>query len=425
MGARGLVLGLAFATGLAHAEVSERRAQTSSGHAIELALIEGQSGPFADAGAAVRRNLEFAIEVINARGGVRLPDGSHPLALRVYDSHGQTEEALVLLRAATDAGARIVLEGNSSAVAGALVDAINKHNARFADTRVLFLNYSADDPALTGERCSFWHFRFDAHSQMRMNALTDLLAGDARVRRVYLIDQDYVFGRDVARTARELLLRKRPDVEIVGDTLHPLGSVKDFAPYVAKIRAAGADTVITGNWGSDLTLLVRAAREAGLNTRFYTFFGNSLGAPAALGEAGVGRVVAVAEWQPNSAGDASRRAVLAFRRRYPEPHDQYQILRLQVMLEMLAAAMEKAGSSDVTATARALEGLHYSNGFHEATLRADDHQLLQPLDVSVMEPSGSEGTAFDQEGSGYGFRTVRYQPTAATTPANQCRMVRP
>ncbi|MCX8114217.1 MAG: ABC transporter substrate-binding protein, partial [Burkholderiaceae bacterium] len=263
---------------------------------IRVGMIEAMSGPFANAGEAVARNLRFAVARVNARGGVRLPRGARPLRLEVYDSKGQADEALVMLRRAADEGATVIVQGNSSAVAGALIEAINRHNERVGErdpaARLLFLNYSAVDPALTNERCSFWHFRFDAHAGMRMAALIDVLAADRNVRSVYLLNQDYSFGREVARSARELLALRRPDVRIVGDELHPLGRIKDFMPYAVKIKASGAQAVITGNWGNDLTLLVKAAREGGDEGRFYTFYGNALGAPAAMGEAGIDRVIA-------------------------------------------------------------------------------------------------------------------------------------
>jgi branched-chain amino acid transport system substrate-binding protein len=72
------------------------------------------------------------------------------------------------------------LQGNSSATAAALIDAINKHNEREPRKRVLFLNYSAVDPILTNEKCSFWHFRFDAHADMRMAALMEVVREDKR-----------------------------------------------------------------------------------------------------------------------------------------------------------------------------------------------------------------------------------------------------
>lgn len=398
------------------------------GEPIRLALIESLSGPFANTGEAVFRNLLWATERVNARGGVPLPaaqGGARPLAIERHDSKGQNEEALSALRAAIDGGARVVMQGNSSAVAAVLVDAIARHNERDPARRVLYLNYSAVDPALTNERCSFWHFRFDAHADMRMAALMQVLREDAAVRSAYLIGQDYSFGQAVLREARRQLAAQRPDVAIVGDELHPVGRVKDFAPYAAKIKASGAQAVITGNWGNDLMLLVKAAREAGFDGRFYTFYGNALGAPAALGEAGVGKVLAVADWLPNVPGPDSQAFYKAFRERFPRPADDYVHMRMQLMIEALAQSMARAGSTDTVAVAQALEGAEVALAGRKGRMRAADHQFQQALVVGVMDRQGAPGVPFDVEGSGYGFRVVREIEAARAEQPAMCRMRRP
>lgn len=395
---------------------------------IRIGMIDGLSGPFANAGEAVVRNISYAIDSINARGGVSLPDGKHLLQLSTFDNKLGVEDSLVQFRQLTDEGIPFLIEGNSSAVAAALIDAVNKHNQREPERRVLFLNYSAVDPTLTNEKCSFWHFRFDASADMRMQALTEAIKADPATKRVYLIGQDYSFGRQVAKAAREQLSAKRPDIAIVGDELHPIGKIKDFAPYIAKMRSAGADAVITGNWGNDLTLLVKAARDAGFKARFYTFYANSLGAPAAIGDAGVGVVRAVAEWHPNAGGtpgSPSDAFYQQYRKRYPAAKDDYLYLRMQVMIEMLAKAIEKARSTDPKAVAYALEGAHYQSAFHEASMRAADHQLIQPLYLMQMQRADSGGIRFDNEGSGYGFRTERFIPAEQTVLPTSCRMQRP
>ncbi len=396
---------------------------------IPIALIEGLSGPFANAGEAVYRNLLFAAERVNRRGGVQLPGGARPLMLQRYDGKGSSEESLAMLRAALDRRVAFVAQGNSSAVAAAIIDALNKHNQRAPSSRALLLNYSAVDPVLTNEKCSFWHFRFDAHADMRLAALVEVLRADAALKKVYLIGQDYSFGQHVRSAARERIARARPDIEIVGDELHPIGRVKDFLPYAMKIKASGAQAVLTGNWGNDLTLLVKALREVGVDARIYSFYGNALGAPAAIGEAGVGRVLAVAEWHPNVDTQASRDFHEAFRARFPKPEEDYQHARMQVMVEMLVAAIERAGSTDATLVARALEGMHYDGrtlgGLHTGWMRAEDHQFIQPLVVSVMERVGSPGVRVDNEGSGYGFRTLRAFDARTTEQPSSCKMERP
>jgi branched-chain amino acid transport system substrate-binding protein len=393
---------------------------------IRIGMIEGLSGPFANAGEAVARNLQFAVARVNARGGVRMPGGARPLALKLYDSKGQVEEALVMLRRLTDDRTTFLLQGNSSAVAGALIDAVNRHNEREPGQRLLFLNYSAVDPTLTNERCSPWHFRFDAHADMRMAALMEVLAGDRRVQRVFLINQDYSFGREVARSARSMLAERRPDVQIVADELHPVGRIRDFAPHAAKIKASGADTVITGNWGNDLTFLVRAARDAGLDLGFYTFYGNGLGAVAAIGDAGVGRVRAVAEWHYNAGVPAMEAVYRAFRVSYPDARDDYFQARMTVLVEMLVRAIEAAQSTDAVDVALQLAGMRFTaaqgNPLGDVWMRADDHQLQAPLYVSILDRAGSRGVALDVEGSGFGFRTERYVDATRVARPHTCRM---
>ena len=386
---------------------------------VKLALVESMSGPFANTGEAVLRNIAWAVERVNERGGVKL-------RLQRYDSKGQNEEALSALRAAIDDGARIILQGNSSAIASALIEAINKHNEREPDKRVLFLNYSAVEPSLTNEKCSFWHFRFDAHANMRVAALMEVIREDKALKGVYLIGQDYSFGQAVLREAREQLSAQRPDVKVVGQELHPVGRVKDFAPYAVKIKASGAQAVITGNWGNDLTLLVKAARDVGYDGMFYTFYGNALGAPAALGDAGVGKVIAVADWLPNVQTAQSEAFYKSFRARFPKPQDDYVHMRMQLMIEALAQAVERAESAiDVVAIARKLELADVSLFGQRGYMRAADHQFQQTLVVGVMERVGQPGVKFDVEGSGYGFRVIREIAADKAQQPTTCKMVRP
>ena len=403
---------------------------------ITLAMIEGLSGPFGNTGEAAFRNLIWAAERVNARGGVKLPGtgGNRRLVIARYDSKGQSEEALSSMRAAIDDGAQIILQGNSSANAAALIDAINKHNEREPTKRVMFLNYAAVDPILTNEKCSYWHFRFDAHADMRVTALMEVIKDDKALKSIYLIGQDYIFGQAVLREGRRQLTSKRPDVAIVGDELHPLGRVKDFLPYMAKIKASGAQAVMTGNWGNDLTLLVKAAKDVGFEGKFYTFYGNALGAPAAIGDAGIGKVIAVAEWLPNVQNVGSEAFYQTYRTRFPKPVDDYVHMRMQLMIEALTQAIEKAVISsptgpeqplNIAAVAAQLENAAVSLPGHTGHMRAADHQFQQSLVVGTMDRQGTAGVKFDVEGSGYGFRVIKTIPAAVAEQPTSCKMQRP
>lgn len=392
---------------------------------IRIALVESLSGPFANTGEAVHRNLVWATERVNARGGIALPGGNRNLAIARYDNKGQSEEALSALRSAIDDGVTLIAQGNSSAIAATLIDAIGKHNQREPGKQVLLLNYSAVDPILTNEKCSFWHFRFDAHADMRMAALMQVIKTDTALKNIYLIGQDYSFGQAVLKEARRQFTLQRPDVQIVGDELHPLGRIKDFIPYAAKIKASGADAVLTGNWGNDLTLLVKAAKDVGFEGRFYTFYGNALGVPAALGDAGVGKVIAVADWFANTPGAASENFYKSFRQRFPKPEDDYVHMRMQLMVEALAQSIQQAGSAEARPVADKLEKASATLAGETGRMRAADHQFQQPLRVAIMDKQGVPGVPFDVEGSGYGFRLLKSITAQEAEQTHSCRMARP
>jgi branched-chain amino acid transport system substrate-binding protein len=400
---------------------------------LKLALIEGLSGANANGGEAVFRNLAWAVERVNARGGVSIgTQTKQTLVLERYDSKGQTDDALTNLRLAIDSGARFILQGNSSATAAALIEAINKHNEREPSKRVLFLNYSAVEPSLTNANCSFWHFRYDAHADMRMAALMDVMREDKALKNVYLIGQDYSFGQSVLREAKRQITAQRPDIKIVGEELHPMLRVKDFIPYVTKIKASGAQAVVTGNFSADLTLLIKAAKDVGFDGKFYTFYGNALGAPAAIGEAGIGKALAVADWLPNVQTKGSEDFYTSFRARFPQPQDDYVHMRMQLMVESLAQALDLAAKAgkvsvttvDVVAVAKALEQSRVTLGGQAGFMREQDHQFQQPLVVGVMERQGAGGVKFDVEGSGYGFKVIKTLSASAAEQPSTCKVQR-
>lgn len=427
---RGVFLSLTFSlcaaqTAQAVTDKKSPQAVAADAPVIPLALIEGLSGPFGNTGEVVFRNLLLASERVNQGGGVRLKNGAHALQLKRYDSKGQADEALTMLGTALEDGAHFVLQGNSSAVASALIDGLQKHNERQPDKAALLLNYAAVDPALTNERCNFWHFRFDAHADMRMTALMSVLKTDKTLQRIYLIGQDYSFGQAVLREAKRQLGVQRPDVEIVGEELHPMGRVKDFLPYMQKIKASGAQAVITGNFGNDLSLLVKAAKDAGFTGKFYTFYGNALGAPAAIGEAGVGKVLAVADWMPNVPGPESLSFYQGFKQRFPNPADDYAHLRMHLLVEALVQALEKAGSAEALPVALALEQVKFKQWGQAVAMRAADHQFQQPLVVGMMDRAGQPGVPFDVEGSGFGFRILSQLKAAQVDMPSSCIMKRP
>jgi branched-chain amino acid transport system substrate-binding protein len=383
---------------------------------VKVAFIDPLSGGAASTGILAQKTHQFYIDAINAAGGIN----GEKIALLSYDNKVNPQESLIQLKKALDEGARYVVQGNGSAVALALTDAVQKYNERNPGKEVVFLNYAAIDPALTNDKCSFWHFRFDADADMKMAAMTNAIATDRKIQKVYLINQDYSFGKAVAAAAQKMLAEKRPDIKIVGDELHPLQKVQDFSPYVAKIKASGADTVITGNWSNDMVLLIKAGRDAGLKVNWETYYGGSPGTVSAVREAGVDTLKQVSEWHKNAQPELDA-TVAAFDKRFPGVENEYAYWRAKTMWEMFAAAAKKAQSNDPVKLARALEGMKMSTPLGEVEMRADNHQILQPLYVSTLE----KGQKYDAEGTGLGWRTDTKVDGKATALPTSCRMERP
>ncbi|MEH6646986.1 branched-chain amino acid ABC transporter substrate-binding protein [Sulfitobacter sp.] len=388
---------------------------------IKVAFIDPLSGPFASTGTNGLHQFEFAADyMVNANGG--LLDGQQ-MEVIGFDNKISPKESLIQLQVAIDQGVRFIVQGNSSGVANALTEAIDKHNKRNPDSRVLFLNYAAVDPALTNDKCNFWHFRFDANADIKMDALTDVMAKDENLKKVYIIGQDYSFGKAVAAAAVDMLGTKRPDVEIVGNELHPIGKVKDFTPYSRKIVASGADAVITGNWGADMLGLGKSIIENGFEGPIYTYYAAGSGITAAFGESGKGRIRLVSQGDINPIGsDEARELYNAFKAKYPDGNiDQSRIFNT---IGMLSEAITQAGTADdVVAIASKLEGMEYDSMWGgKLFMRPQDHQLIQNMNVGVHT---DENVEFDYDNSGFGVVTESTIEMASMDSPTTCEMKRP
>lgn len=403
-GAFAVALGLPFA---ASAEV------------VKIAFIDPLSGILGNVGQNGLKSFQFLAEKLNEQ---KAAGAGVTFEIVPFDNKASPQESLTQLKAAQDQGIRYVTQGNGSGAAGAIIDAINKYNERNADKPMVFFNYAAVDPDLTNSKCSFWHFRFDADTSMKMEGLTTYMAKDKNIKKVFIIGQNYAHGIQVAKYAKELLARKRPDIQIVGEDLTPIAQTKDFAPYVAKIKASGADTIITGNWGADLTLLIKAAKEAGLDANFYTYYAGVTGTPTVMGASGAEKVKMIAYWHNNVDQNAFEPYYVEFKKKY---NDELYVAAAWVELKMLADSIKKAKSTDPTKVAFAMEGMEEKGpGAGEVTMRKSDHQLQMTLYIATWTKAGGK-LKHDVENTGYTFRTdAVLDPYVSSTPTS-CQMKRP
>jgi branched-chain amino acid transport system substrate-binding protein len=391
-------------------------AWAQKGETVKMVRIDAQSGLLGPVGVSQLKGYQFFAEKFSGAGN---PAGVK-FDVTGIDNKLSPAESLNALKAAIDGGARYIIQGNGSSVALALSDAITKHNERNPGKEVLYLNDAAVDPDLTNSKCSYWHFRFDADTSMKMEAMSSFMETQKDIKKVYILGQNYSHGVQVAKYTKETLARKRPDIQIVGEDLHPLAQTRDFAPYIAKIKASGADTVVTGNWGSDLSLLIKAANEGGYTGKFFTYYAGVTGTPTALGTNGAGRVYQVSYNHYNMGGQMQK-----WQDEFKaKTNDDFYTAATIRIFQTLGAAMAKAKSTDPVKVAAALEGIKVDSFNGEVEMRKTDHQLQQPLYISVWQKADKK-FPYSPENTGMTLAMVKEYPNYVSSTPTSCQMKRP
>ena len=400
------VLGLLFAGQVAKA------ADT-----IKIGYVDPFSGPFASSGDEFLKVFKVVIDRANAQGGAL----GKKFELVPFDSKLQPAEALIALKSITDQNIPFVMQCVGSNVGAAMIDGVSKHNARNPDNRLIYLNCGALATELTNEKCDFWQFRFAGSVDMR--AYTRVKSLPKSVTSVYVLNQDYLFGQSIQHDTRKWLAVLRPDIKVVADELMPFGKVQDFSPYVSKIKASGAQSVVTGNYNRDLNLLIKAAVDAGLEVRFDTFLAHTLGGPTAIGAAGEGRLTSVMDFSENVPVDVGNADAEKWGLAWRSGHEtDFWEVSFLTMFDMLAKAINQVGSTDALKVALALEGMTMKDLVGQETImRKDDHQLLMPYYAGMF----TKNVKYDAERTGLGWKTEATATAADLTLPTTCKMKRP
>ena len=384
---------------------------------IKIMYTDPLSGPFAQVGDQNLQQFKYIIDYINGRGGAL----GRKFELVSFDNKSQPSEALLALKSATDQNIPVIMQCSGSNIAAALIEGVDKHNERNPSNRIVYVNCGAVATELTNEKCSYWHFRMDAHVGMKAETMVRALPKD--VTKVYLLNQDYLFGQSVQRDVKSFLTKLRPDVKVVGDELIPLGKVKDFSPYITKVKASGAQALLTGNWGPDMTLLIKGGMDAGLDIRYYTMYAHLGGGPTAIGPAGNGKVRSVMAFHENIAVETGKTDTEGWTRQFRSQHDfDFYAAGFRTIFEFLQAAMNKAGSADPLKFSAALEGLTITDMLgHTVTMRRADHQILSEYFVGVF----TKGVKYESEKTGLGWKTETTVLPKDLDQPNTCNMKRP
>jgi len=387
---------------------------------LKIAMIEALSGPTAQTGIAFNEGLRYGVQKLNEAGGFN----REKIQLLEFDNQAGPSGASEKLRSAIAEGARIVTSAGSSAAAAQLSEDVRKYNIRNPGKEVIFWNIGSEAYELTADKCHFWFFRMATNPYVRINALVKVMKetgvlGD----KVYSINQNYSYGHDHEKA--QAIAVEKAGSKIVESTLHDTNKIQDFSPYVAKIKASGAQTVLTGNWANDVILLLKASGDAGLKVRF----GNtSLDTPGTLGNAGEAALGSylVKVYNLEAGGDKGKAFIEDFKSKighYPyseEPTSAFATLHLGEALKKLDF---KGGAINPTQLALAIESATFESPTGTWSVRKEDHQLILPITVSEV----SKAARFKVDGTDMGFKLIKVvSPADAAAPvAASCRMQRP
>ncbi len=384
---------------------------------IKIGYVDPFSGPFAAAGDQFLKVFAYILDTVNGEGGAL----GKKFEIVNFDDKLQPADALIALKSITDQNIPFVMHCVGSNVGAALIDGVSKHNARNPDNRVIYLNCGALATELTNEKCDFWHFRFSGDVEMR--AYTRIKTLPKSVTSIYELNQDYLFGQSIQHDTNKYLAKLRPDIKVLADELMPFGKVQDFSSYVTKIKASGAQSLVTGNYDRDLNPLIKAGVDAGLDIRYDTYLSHLIGGPTAIGTAGENRLTSIMEFHENVPIENKDTKIEEWVNGFRKNHDfDFSEINFRTMFEMLAAAINKAGSTDPLKVALALEDMHTKDMVgQENIMRKEDHQLLMPYYEGVF----TRDIKYDSEHTGLGWRTEAFVPASELTLPTTCKMKRP
>jgi branched-chain amino acid transport system substrate-binding protein len=387
---------------------------------VKIALIESLSGGQAVTGKLFQSAVKYGLAKVEAEKA--WPDG---IKLLEYDNQGGPSEAADKLKAAINDGAQIIIQGASSAIGGQITADVQKHNARNPGKEIMWINVGAEAMEFTGPKCHFYHFRWNGNAEIRLKAmLIAMKDANALGSKVYIIGQNYSWGHDVQKLTRDYA--KEYGYTIVGDVIHDVNKIQDFAPYVAKIKEAGPDTVVTGNWSNDLLLLMKAAGDSGLKARFLAYWIDQPGNIANAGDTALGHYTQ-STFFPDANGDKTAAFAEDFKAKtgqYPLNVQGHVTHAMWGVGEALKALKAKPGDKlSVKALASAMENVTVDTSMGPIKMRAADHQALVPLAIAVV----SKDAKFKADNTDKGFKTIKLltgeQASSPVQPS--CKMDRP
>ncbi len=352
---------------------------------VKFGIVEPLSGAVAYIGESNVAGYRFAVERLNAAGGVL----GRKLELVTADSELKAD---VATRRANDLvlGDKVdfLIVNTGSHIAKAVSQIADQH-------KKVFFSTGTEASELTGEEFFETTFRCCLNTDMHSAEIAVYFVKMApqKYTKFYLLNQDYNFGRAAADGFKKKFNKiKGPNQTIVGDEYHPLQKVQDFGPYITKIMASGAEVLMTGDWGQDLRLLLQQGAALGWKVKVGNYFLDDALVMQAVGKAALGQVTADAYLSTVDTPE-NKAFIKAWRARYPDAPINYKyptltIARCTNAVLWAGDVIKRAGSLDAQKLIKAWEGSKFKSLWGaEVEMRACDHQVLtQGYIAEVLDP---------------------------------------
>ncbi len=347
---------------------------------IKIGHIDVLSGPFEHYGRVYHAATQFAVDEQNKKGGLL----GKQIELLVYDNEFKPD---VSTRKAKQA----ILEDKVDFIGGGsgshTLMALGKVATAY---KTILINYGGMSDIVQGKEFNRYAFRVCQNSYNFTAALAQLAANHP-YRKFYIVCQDYAWGYDVAKAFKQQLKIHLPDAEIIGEDYHPLAT-KDFAPYINKVIASGADAVFSGNFGADIRLLIKQGRSLGLKQPFpfLTTFGVDPQVGQELGDDSIGILYA---YDYSLRVDTPENKAMIERYREDHKDDPNLVTKWPwgalghtiLGWQMVFAAVEKAGTVEPEKFIETFEGFWHKTAVGWWQMRKCDHQVILPMFGGVVQ----------------------------------------
>jgi branched-chain amino acid transport system substrate-binding protein len=369
MGTVTIILALAWCLSFGVAQAADDK--------IVLGVCEPLSGVMKDVGDRVVNTIKYSVEQINANGGVL----GKKLVVVAEDSQLKAD---VATRKAT----KLILEDKADFIMTGVGSHVASAMMRVAEqNKKIFVTYTCEAASITRSEFTPYMFRVGLNTDQHSSVLTSYFGKHTNYKKFYILCQDYNFGREAADAFKKGI-KKIPGGELLGEEYHPIG-LKDFAPYITKIMASGAEVVLTGNYGPDLDNLIKTGASLGWKCITGNYFLDDPYRMQAIKEAAIGHVTADC-YMPTIDTPLNKIFVKNWHERHKGMEIGYlypisTMGRTYAAVQWLGDVIKKAGSTDSEKIIKTWEGMDYEMPWGRVTMRACDHQMITPGLIGVIE----------------------------------------